>query len=58
MWERVREECQVRRAKDRVQRSVRKALRVRFSRGDRGEMVCMIVVVRKVRNRTKETTTH
>jgi hypothetical protein len=49
MWERVREECQVRRAKDGVHRSVRKPLRVRFSRGDRGEIVCMIVVVRKVR---------
>jgi len=49
MWERVREVCQVRRAKDGVQRSVRKALRVRFSRGDGGEMVCRIVVVRRVR---------
>jgi hypothetical protein len=49
MWERVREVCQVRRAKDGVQRSVRKPLRVRFSRGDGGEMVCKIVVVRRVR---------
>lgn len=49
MWERVGEEYQVRRAKDGVQSSVREALSVRFRRGDGEEMVCRIVVVRRVR---------
>jgi hypothetical protein len=50
MWDRVEEDHQARRAKERVHRSVRQALRVRFSSGEGALMAWEIVVVARKRS--------
>jgi hypothetical protein len=54
MWERVEEDHQVRRAKERVHRSVRMVLRVRFSSGEGELMAWEIVVEARARSVKRE----